>query len=35
MVEVKAGLKPRERVVAQGSFQLKSELMKEALGGGE
>jgi membrane fusion protein, heavy metal efflux system len=35
MVEVKAGVKRGERVVTKGSFQLKSELMKEALEGGE
>ena len=35
MVEVKDGIKPGERVVTKGSFQLKSELMKEALEGGE
>ena len=35
MVEVKDGIKPGERVVTRGSFQLKSELMKEALEGGE
>jgi cobalt-zinc-cadmium efflux system membrane fusion protein len=35
MVEVKDGIKPGERVVVKGSFQLKSELMKEALEGGE
>jgi cobalt-zinc-cadmium efflux system membrane fusion protein len=35
MVEVKDGVKQGERVVTKGSFQLKSELMKEALEGGE
>jgi cobalt-zinc-cadmium efflux system membrane fusion protein len=35
VVEVKDGIKPGERVVVKGSFQLKSELMKEALEGGE
>jgi hypothetical protein len=35
MIEVKDGIKPGERVVTKGSFQLKSELMKEALEGGE
>jgi membrane fusion protein, heavy metal efflux system len=35
MVEVKDGIRPGERVVTNGSFQLKSELMKEALEGGE
>ena len=35
MVEVKGGITPGERVVTKGSFQLKSELMKEALEGGE
>ncbi len=35
MVEVKDGIAPGERVVTKGSFQLKSELMKEALEGGE
>lgn len=35
MVEVKDGITPGERVVTKGSFQLKSELMKEALEGGE
>lgn len=35
MVEVNAGIKPGEKVVTRGSFQLKSELMKEALEGGE
>ncbi len=35
MVEVKDGITPGERVVTRGSFQLKSELMKEALEGGE
>ncbi len=34
-VEVQDGIKPGERVVTKGSFQLKSELMKEALEGGE
>lgn len=34
-VEVKDGIAPGERVVTKGSFQLKSELMKEALEGGE
>jgi membrane fusion protein, heavy metal efflux system len=34
MVEVKDGIKPGERVVMKGSFQLKSELMKEAFEGG-
>jgi cobalt-zinc-cadmium efflux system membrane fusion protein len=35
MVEVKNGITPGEKVVTKGSFQLKSELMKEALEGGE
>ena len=35
MVEVKGGLSPGERVVTKGSFQMKSELMKKALEGGE
>jgi multidrug efflux pump subunit AcrA (membrane-fusion protein) len=35
MVEVKDGIKPGEGVVVKGSFQLKSELMKEALERGE
>jgi cobalt-zinc-cadmium efflux system membrane fusion protein len=35
MVEVKEGIKVGEKVVTKGSFQLKSELMKEALEGGE
>jgi cobalt-zinc-cadmium efflux system membrane fusion protein len=35
LVEVKAGIKAGENVVTKGSFQLKSELMKEALEGGE
>ncbi len=35
MVELKDGITPGERVVTKGSFQLKSELMKEALEGGE
>ena len=35
MVEVKTGITPGERVVTKGSFQLKSEMMKEVLEGGE
>jgi membrane fusion protein, heavy metal efflux system len=35
MVEVTNGITPGERVVTKGSFQLKSELLKEALEGGE
>ncbi len=35
LVEVKKGLTPGEKVVTKGSFQLKSELMKETLEGGE
>lgn len=35
MIEVKTGIKPGERVVTKGSFQMKSELLKEALEGGE
>jgi cobalt-zinc-cadmium efflux system membrane fusion protein len=35
MVEVKDGIRPGERIVTGGSFQLKSELMKETFGGGE
>lgn len=34
VVEVRSGLKPGERVVAAGSFTLKSELEKEGFGGG-
>jgi cobalt-zinc-cadmium efflux system membrane fusion protein len=34
-VEVKEGIRPGEKVVTRGSFQLKSELMKEALEEGE
>jgi cobalt-zinc-cadmium efflux system membrane fusion protein len=34
-VEVKSGIRPGEKVVTRGSFQLKSELMKEALEEGE
>jgi membrane fusion protein, heavy metal efflux system len=34
-VEVKEGLRAGERIVEKGSFQLKSELLKEALEGGE
>jgi membrane fusion protein, heavy metal efflux system len=34
-VEVKGGITPGERVVTKGSFQLKAELMKETLEGGE
>jgi membrane fusion protein, heavy metal efflux system len=34
VVEVRKGLKPGERVVAAGSFTLKSELEKEGFGGG-
>lgn len=32
MAEVKDGIRPGEKVVTRGSFQLKSELLKEALG---
>lgn len=35
MTEVKQGISPGERVVTVGSFQLKSEMMKDALAGGE
>ncbi len=35
MAEIKDGIMPGERVVTKGSFQLKSESMKEALEGGE
>jgi cobalt-zinc-cadmium efflux system membrane fusion protein len=35
MVEVKEGIRPGESVVTKGSFQLKSELLKEALEEGE
>ncbi len=35
MVEVTNGISPGEKVVTKGSFQLKSESMKEALEGGE
>lgn len=35
MVEVKNGIKQGDKVVTRGSFQLKSELMKEVLEGGE
>jgi membrane fusion protein, heavy metal efflux system len=35
MVEVRGGISPGERVVTKGSFQLKSELMKEALEEGD
>jgi membrane fusion protein, heavy metal efflux system len=34
-VEVKKGLQPGERVVEKGAFQLKSEILKEALEGGD
>jgi cobalt-zinc-cadmium efflux system membrane fusion protein len=35
LVEVRGGIRPGERVVTKGSFQLKSELKKEVLEGGE
>jgi len=35
LVEVSSGLKDGDRVVTRGSFQLKSEMMKEMLEGGE
>jgi cobalt-zinc-cadmium efflux system membrane fusion protein len=35
LVEIKQGVQPGERIVTKGTFFLKSELMKEYLGGGE
>jgi cobalt-zinc-cadmium efflux system membrane fusion protein len=35
LTELRAGVAPGERVVTRGAFQLKSELMKESLEGGE
>jgi cobalt-zinc-cadmium efflux system membrane fusion protein len=35
MIEVKSGITPGEKVVVKGAFQLRSELMKESLEGGE
>ncbi len=35
MIEVRQGIRPGERVVTKGSFQIKSELLKDSLEGGE